>query len=50
MLEENGGSGKKVNCKVIVTPDGSFLEGESLVKKLKSLAKLFNSPQRKERL
>ena len=28
-------SGKKVNCEVIVTPDGSFLEGEALVKKLK---------------
>ena len=31
-------SGKKVICKVIVTPDGSFLEGEALVKKLKALA------------
>ena len=43
MLDDNGvvvrnSGGKKVIRKVIVTPGGSFLEGESLVKKLKSLA------------
>ena len=43
-------SGKKVICKVIVTPGGSFLEGEALVKKLKALANYFDSPQRKELL
>ena len=53
MLDKNGVvirnlSGKKVICKVIVTPGGSFLEGKSLVKELKSLANYFDSPQRKE--
>ena len=53
MLDENGAvirnsSGKKVISKVIVTPSGSFLEGEALVKKLKALSNYFNSPQRKE--
>ena len=42
-------SEKEVICKVIVTPGGSFLEGEYLVKKLKALANNFESPQRKER-
>ena len=43
-------SGKKVICIVIVTPGGYFLEGESLVNKLKALASYFDSPQRKEQL
>ena len=43
-------SGNKFICKVIVTPGGSFIEGESLVKKLKSLTNYFDSPQSKERL
>ena len=52
MLDENGvvirnSSGKKVIRKVIVTPVGSFFEGEALVKKLKALANNFDSPQRK---
>ena len=43
MLDKNGvvirnSSGKKVIRKVIVTPGGSFLEGESLVSKFKALA------------
>ena len=42
--------GKKVICKVIVTPYGSFLEGESLVNKLKSLATYCDSLQGKELL
>ena len=55
MLDDNGvvirnSSGKKVTSKVIVTPGGSFLEVEALVKKLKALANKFDSPQRKERL
>ena len=55
MLDDNGvvirnSSGKKVIRKVIVTPGGSFLEGEASVKKLKALANYFDSPQRKERL
>ena len=40
--------GKKVNCKVIVTPGGLFLEGEALVNNLKALAKYFDLPQREE--
>ena len=52
MLDKNGvvirnSSGKKVIHKVIVTPGGSFLEGEALVKKLKALANYFDSIQRK---
>ena len=55
MIDKNGvvirnSSGKKVIRKVIVTPGRSFLEGEALVKNLKSLANYFDSPQRKERL
>ena len=55
MLDNNGvvirnSSGKKVIWKVIVTPGGSFLEGEALVKKLKALANYFDSPQRREQL
>ena len=55
MLDENGvvirnSSGKKVTRKVIVTPGGSFIEGEALVKRLKALVNYFDSPQRKERL
>ena len=55
MLDNNGVvicnlSGKKVICKVVVTSGGSFLEGEALVKKLKSLANYFESPQGKELL
>ena len=55
MLEKNGVlicnlSGKKVICKVIVTPGGSFPEGEASTKKLKALANYFDSPQRKELL
>ena len=43
MIDENGviirnSSGKKVIRKVIVTPGGSFIEGEALVKKLKALS------------
>ena len=43
MLDKNGvvicnSSGKKFICKIIVTPGGSFLDGEALVKKLKALA------------
>ena len=53
MLDNNGvvihnSSGKKVIRKVIVTPGGSFIEGEALVKKLKALSNYFDSPQRKE--
>ena len=36
--------GKKVICKVVVAPGGSFIEGEALVEKLKALANYFNSP------
>ena len=55
MLDMNGLvirnlSGKKVIRKVIVTPGGSFIEGENLVKKLKALANYFDLPQRKEQL
>ena len=55
MLDNNGvvirnSSGEKVIRKVIVTSSGSFLEGEALVKKLKSLAKYIDPTQRKERL
>ena len=55
MLDKNGvvicnSSGDKVIRKVIVTPGGFFLEGEYLVKKLKSLANYYDSPQIKERL
>ena len=55
MIDENGviirnSSGKKFIRKVIVTPGGSFLEGEALVKKLKALSNYFDSPQGKERL
>ena len=55
MLDNNGvvirnSIGKKVIHKVIVTPGGSFLGGEALVKKLKALANYFDSPQRQERL
>ena len=55
MLDNNGvvirnSSGKKVIRKVVVTLGGSFLEGEALVKKLKSLTNYFDSPQRKEQL
>ena len=55
MIDDNGvvirnSSGNKVIRKVIVTPGGSFIEGEALVKKLKALANYFDSPQRKERL
>ena len=42
--------GRRLFIKVIVTPSGSFLEGEALAKKLKALDNYFNSPQRKERL
>ena len=52
MIDNNGvvihnSSGKKVTRKVIVIPGVFFLEGEALIKKLKSLANYFNSPQRK---
>ena len=52
ILDDNGVvirnlSGKKVTRKVIVTPGRSFIEGESLVKKLKALANYFNSPKKK---
>ena len=55
ILDKNGVvirnySGKKVIRKVVVTPDGLFLEGEALVKKLKALTNYFDSPQRKEQL
>ena len=55
MLDDNGvvtrnSNGEKFISKVIVTPGGSFLEGEALVKKLKLLANYFDLPQRKERL
>ena len=42
--------GKKVIRKIIVTPGGSFLEREALVKKLKALSNYFDLPQIKERL
>ena len=50
MLDENGvfirnSSGKKVIRNVILTPGGSFIKGEALVKKLKALANYFDSPQ-----
>ena len=50
VLDDNGvvicnSSGKKVIRKVIVTPCGSFIEGEALEKKLKALANYFDSPQ-----
>ena len=55
MLEDNGGvihnsSGKKVTRKFIVTTGGLFIEGEALVKKLKTLTNYFDSPQRRELL
>ena len=55
MLDKNGVvirnlSDKEVTRKVIVTPGGSYIEGEALVKKLKALANYFDSPKIKERL
>ena len=52
ILDKNGvfirnSSGKKVTRKFIVTPGGSFLEGEALVNKYKALVNYYDSPQRK---
>ena len=55
ILDENGvvirnSNGKNFTHKVIVTPGGLFLEGESLVKKFKAMPNYFDSPQIKEKL
>ena len=55
MLDDNGVVvrnliGKKVIPKFIVTLGRSFIEGEALVEKSKSLDNYFDSPQRKELL